>query len=44
MPINSNSRILIAGGTDSFGKAFIVEIFKQYPDINRIVAYSRDEL
>ena len=44
MTINSNSRILITGGTGSFGKAFIAEIFKQYPDINRIVVYSRDEL
>ena len=44
MPFNSNSRILITGGTGSFGKAFIAEIFKQHPDIKRLVIYSRDEL
>ena len=44
MPFNSNSRILITGGTGSFGKAFIAEIFKRHPDIKRLVIYSRDEL
>jgi len=44
MPFNSNSRILITGGTGSFGKAFIAEIFKRYPEIKRLVVYSRDEL
>ena len=44
MPFNSNSRILITGGTGSFGKAFIAEILKRYPEIKRLVVYSRDEL
>ena len=44
MPFNSNSRILITGGTGSFGKSFIAEIFKRYPEIKRLVVYSRDEL
>lgn len=44
MPFNSNSRILITGGTGSFGKAFIAETLKRYPDIKRLVVYSRDEL
>ena len=44
MPFNSNSRILLTGGTGSFGKAFIAEIFKRYPEIKRLVVYSRDEL
>ena len=44
MLFNSNSRILITGGTGSFGKAFIAETFKRYPEIKRIVVYSRDEL
>ena len=44
MPFNSSSRILITGGTGSFGKAFIAETFSRYPDIQRLVVYSRDEL
>ena len=44
MPFNSTSRILFTGGTGSFGKAFIAEIFKRYPGIKRVVVYSRDEL
>jgi len=44
MPFNSNSRILITGGTGSFGKAFIAETLRRYPQIERVVIYSRDEL
>ena len=44
MLFNSNSSILITGGTGSFGKAFISEILNRFPDINRLVIYSRDEL
>ena len=44
MPFNSNSCILITGGTGSFGKAFIAETFRRFPDIKRLVVYSRDEL
>jgi UDP-N-acetylglucosamine 4,6-dehydratase len=44
MPFDSSSRILITGGTGSFGKAFIAETFRSYPDIQRLVVYSRDEL
>ena len=40
----STSRILITGGTGSFGKAFISEILKRFPAIERLVIYSRDEL
>ena len=36
--------ILITGGTGSFGKKFTEIILKQYPDIKRLVIYSRDEL
>ena len=36
--------ILITGGTGSFGKQFVRELFKQYPSIPRVVVYSRDEL
>lgn len=35
--------ILITGGTGSFGKKFTEIILKQYPEIQRIVIYSRDE-
>ena len=44
MPFDNNSRILITGGTGSFGKAFIAQVIKQFPGIQRIVVYSRDEL
>ena len=44
MTYNSSSKILITGGTGSFGKAFINKILTKYPDISRIVIYSRDEL
>ena len=44
MVFNSNSRLLITGGTGSFGKAFIYRVLNQFPDIQRIVVYSRDEL
>lgn len=36
--------VLITGGTGSFGKAFLKEVLEHYPDIARLVVYSRDEL
>ncbi len=42
--LETASRLLITGGTGSFGKAFISSVLHQYPDIKRIVIYSRDEL
>jgi len=36
--------ILITGGTGSFGKKFVKIILEKYPDIKRLVIYSRDEL
>ena len=36
--------ILITGGTGSFGKKFVETILRSYPDIERLVVYSRDEL
>jgi UDP-N-acetylglucosamine 4,6-dehydratase (inverting) len=36
--------LLITGGTGSFGKAFIKTVLARYPDIKRLVVYSRDEL
>lgn len=40
----NNKSILITGGTGSFGKKFVETVLAQYPDIKRLVIYSRDEL
>ena len=42
--LDNESRILITGGTGSFGKAFIARTLGEYPKIKRLVVYSRDEL
>lgn len=39
----SNKSILITGGTGSLGKALTSHIFKNYPDIKRLIIFSRDE-
>ncbi len=39
----SNKSLLITGGTGSLGKALTAYILKQYPDIKRLVIFSRDE-
>ena len=44
MPFNASSRILLTGGTGSFGKAFIAATLKRFPDLERLMVYSRDEL
>jgi UDP-N-acetylglucosamine 4,6-dehydratase/5-epimerase len=44
MPFDRSSRILITGGTGSFGKAFIAQVFEKNPNIDRLVVFSRDEL
>src|SRR5664280_428704 len=36
--------VLITGGTGSFGKKFTETILQKYPEVKRIVIYSRDEL
>jgi len=36
--------ILITGGTGSFGRKFLATILQRYPEIKRIVIFSRDEL
>lgn len=36
--------ILVTGGTGSFGKAFIGRVLNSYPDVKKIIIYSRDEL
>lgn len=40
----NDKSLLITGGTGSFGKAFVKTILSRYPDIKRLVVYSRDEL
>ena len=44
MSFDHNSRVLITGGTGSFGQKFTEVLLKRYPQIDRIVIYSRDEL
>jgi UDP-N-acetylglucosamine 4,6-dehydratase len=44
MPFDSDSRVLLTGGTGSFGKAFIAKTLSHFPNINRLMIYSRDEL
>lgn len=39
----NNKSILITGGTGSLGKALTRRIFKEFPDVSRLVIYSRDE-
>jgi UDP-N-acetylglucosamine 4,6-dehydratase len=40
----SQTRILLTGGTGSFGKKFVELVLQQHPEIPRIVVFSRDEL
>ncbi|ANQ50241.1 UDP-N-acetylglucosamine 4,6-dehydratase (inverting) [Flammeovirga sp. MY04] len=40
----NGKKVLITGGTGSFGKKFIKMILADYPEVERIVIYSRDEL
>ena len=40
----NNKSVLITGGTGSFGKKFTQIILERYPDVKRLVIYSRDEL
>ncbi len=39
----NNKSILITGGTGSLGKALTRRIFETYPDVKRLVVFSRDE-
>lgn len=40
----NNKSVLITGGTGSFGKKFVETILDRYPNVKRIVIYSRGEL
>ena len=39
-----NSKILITGGTGSFGRSFVNHIVHNFPSVQRLVVFSRDEL
>ena len=43
-PVLNGKSLLITGGTGSFGKQFAQTILRQFPDIRRLVIFSRDEL
>ncbi|MBT1712214.1 UDP-N-acetylglucosamine 4,6-dehydratase (inverting) [Fulvivirgaceae bacterium PWU5] len=36
--------ILITGGTGSFGKKFVEMVLQKYPNVKKLIVYSRDEL
>jgi len=36
--------VLVTGGTGSFGKQFVKTVLTNYPEVKRIVVFSRDEL
>lgn len=45
MEVDLNGKsILITGGTGSFGKAFVKAVLERFPEVRRLVIYSRDEL
>jgi UDP-N-acetylglucosamine 4,6-dehydratase/5-epimerase len=45
MALNLNNQsILVTGGTGSFGKKFVQTILDRFPDVKRLIIYSRDEL
>ena len=39
----NNKKILITGGTGSFGKAFVSMLVKKYKNIKKLIIFSRDE-
>ena len=40
----SQRSVLVTGGTGSFGRAFVRALLARYPDVKRLVVFSRDEL
>jgi len=42
--ITKEASILVTGGTGSFGNAFVRSVLNRFPDIKRLVIFSRDEL
>src|SRR5436305_1254069 len=44
MSLNLNDKVvLITGGTGSFGKAFVKTVLKRWPNVKKLIIYSRDE-
>jgi UDP-N-acetylglucosamine 4,6-dehydratase/5-epimerase len=43
MDIFNNKSILITGGTGSLGKALVSHIYKTYPNVGKVIIFSRDE-
>jgi len=39
----NDKTILVTGGTGSFGKKFIQTVFEKYPDVKKVIVFSRDE-
>ncbi len=44
MSLKNYQSLLITGGTGSFGKAFVQRVLEDFPNIKRLVVFSRDEL
>lgn len=40
----NNKSILVTGGTGSFGKKFVEMVLKRFPNVAKLVVFSRDEL
>ena len=40
----NHKSVLITGGTGSFGQAFVRTVLERYPQVRRLVIFSRDEL
>ncbi|WP_375417479.1 UDP-N-acetylglucosamine 4,6-dehydratase (inverting) [uncultured Hymenobacter sp.] len=40
----NHKSLLVTGGTGSFGKQFVRTVFEKYPQVRRLVVFSRDEL
>jgi UDP-N-acetylglucosamine 4,6-dehydratase (inverting) len=40
----NHQSLLITGGTGSFGRAFVKTVLERYPQVRRLVIFSRDEL
>jgi UDP-N-acetylglucosamine 4,6-dehydratase (inverting) len=43
-PMFNGKSILVTGGTGSFGRKFVEVLLEEYPQVSRLVVYSRDEL
>lgn len=39
----NHKTVLITGGTGSFGKAFTKTVLKRWPQVKKLIIYSRDE-